>query len=132
MSRVYIFMRYQINNSSIHPVPVAMFRLPRGSATRLELLISNLGDDKAPADLDTAEVVFTVRKHKYPTGEDDIVIQKTAASGVETDPENPGHLDIILSDEDMDIASTNYWYDIRIQLSEGSIRHAAGKFVVIS
>ncbi len=132
--RINIYMRNIVNNSSMVPVPITEFILPRASDVTLELLVVALGDDKNPFDLTGADVEFTIRKHKHYIDDDDIVVQKVTNGGIYVDQDHAdlGWLDIDLTAEDLELAASRYYYDLSITNVESqTVRQAMGKFTLL-
>ncbi len=132
MNRLYVFLRQVMNSSVLHPTPTADLRLPRASSCRLELLLVDPGNDKAPIDVVGRAITFTVRRNKYPTSSSDIVIEKSVGNGISVDALNAGYVNIDFTAEDMYLAPTSYWYSIEIDTPAGAtIRQSLGKMVLM-
>ncbi len=133
MNRLYVFLRQVMNSSVLHPTPTVDLRLPRASSCRLELLLVDPGNDKAPIDVVGRAITFTVRRNKYPTSTSDIVIEKSVGNGISIDALNTGYVNIDFTAEDMYLAPTSYWYSIEIDTPAGAtIRQSLGKMVLMS
>ncbi len=132
--RILIYMRNIVNNSSMVPVPVTEFILPRASDVSLELLIVALGDDKEPFDLTGADVEFTVRKNKHYFDSSDILIEKVTNGGIyiNQDHADEGWVDIDLTADDLDLPASRYYYDLQITNVESQVvRQSMGRFTLL-
>jgi hypothetical protein len=133
MTRRYIYVRSAMDNMTMHPLPVALFKLPRSGDTTLQLIAVDLGDDKEPLALTGATITFTVRKRLYPDGEDDIMFIKSTGDGISLVSGSVGYFNISLTAEDLDIAPTQYWYDLTIESAGGNTyRQAMGKLMLLA
>ncbi len=132
MARLYVYMREYLNQSSMTPLPVVEFKLPRAAWICLQMIAVDLGNDKNPISLVDCEIEFTVRRRRYPVSDEDILFIKTIEDGITIDPENDGYFDITIPSEDLDIIAGTYWYDLKIVTADGEIlRQPMGRFTLL-
>ncbi len=132
MPRISVFIRPVINVSTMHPLPVADLKLPRGTDVTLQIQVLDVGNDKERYDLTGCEVEFIARKEKYPVDETEVLFIKTTENGVVIDEEAAGYLEISLTAEDLDLLPTYYWYDFNIITLTGEIiRQPRGRLILL-
>lgn len=115
-----IFLRTRINEGGLHYKPGPIIEARRCSDLNLLFRVNDLANDKAPVDLDLTNIRFIVRKNRYPKSVNDIIIDLTTHRGVYHPYNTRGVIRVELSSENLNIQTTDYWYDILINWSTES------------
>ncbi len=126
--RLSIFLRNIISEGGLHYKPGPEIVARQNSEITLNLVIRDLANDKKPFNLLTLgplSMEFVIRENRYPESEEDILISATGSGG-DILWLYGGAVDITLKPEDLDIPTSNYWYDLLIATDDPFIENAAG------
>jgi len=113
--RISIFLRTTISEGGLHYKPGPIIEAQQNSSKTINVVLRDLPLGKQPVNLPYLGVIvirFLIRKHRYPCSAEDIVVDLPEKQiGIS----NKADLTIDLTNNDLAIPVTDYWYDIVVE-----------------